>query len=679
MRLLKLHLRNFKGIRDFTFEPGGGNASVFGANATGKTSLYDAFLWLLFDKDSQNKKDFQIKTLDADGNVLHGLEHEVEGAFDVGGRPLTLRKVFAEKWTQKRGSISKEFSGHTSDYFIDGVPVAKKEFDLRISQIVNEDIFKLLTNPAYFNEQLHWTDRRKIILSVAGDISDADVIAADKQLERLPGILNGRKLDDHRKVIAARRTEINKELEKIPVRIDEAQRMLPDIGGSSAAHIITARSTLTSALAELRRSQQDKRQEITRVEAGGQIAEKQLQLRKIEGQLVDLLNKHKYALNEKSHAKKAELDEANRELQSIEGIIARHSRTLQANAGSVQTLEQKLEGLRKTWHAINDHQFELKQETVCPACGQDLPAERLQAARDKALEEFNLNKAQRLEENDAAGMRAKTQLDELKHENATLQKDIDQLKDDKAEAEKHIAALRAELDAITAAAGDVTASPEYAQALAAKAAVEGEIAALAAGNTDVTTRLKGEISAVDLVIGEKERQLAAIDQHEAGQKRIEELKQQEKALAAEFERLEGELYLTEQFVRTKVNLLEQRINSKFKYARFKLFEQQINGGVTECCETTFGGVPYAGGLNNAARINVGLDIINTLSQHYNFAPPIFIDNAEAVCELIGADAQVIRLVVLANVQELTVWRDGETMPAALVKALAKEMNLKEAM
>ena len=89
--------------------------------------------------------------------------------------------------------------------------------------------------------------------------------------------------------------------------------------------------------------------------------------------------------------------------------------------------------------------------------------------------------------------------------------------------------------------------------------------------------------------------------------------------------MDEQLYLTDEFTKTKVNLLESSINSKFKMARFKMFEVQINGGIKECCETVYEGVPYSD-LNNAARINIGLDIINTLSEHYNFSAPIFVDN-----------------------------------------------------
>ena len=236
MKLHKLVLTNFKGIKSFTLDAQGQDVNIWGDNATGKTTLYDAFLWLLFDKDSQNRKDFEIKTIGPDGEYIHGLDHSVEATLEIDGAEiLTLKKVYMEKWTKKRGSPKAEFTGHTTDYYIDGVPVKKSDYDAKIASIADENIFKLLTSPKYFNEQLHWQERRKLLLQVCGDISDGDVIASDSSLTQLPAILGNRSIDDHRKIIAARRTEINKELERIPVRIDEVQRGLPDIAGIDQA------------------------------------------------------------------------------------------------------------------------------------------------------------------------------------------------------------------------------------------------------------------------------------------------------------------------------------------------------------------------------------------------------------------------------------------------------------
>src|SRR5699024_2857755 len=242
-----LKLTNFKGIKSFELNANGEDMKVFGENATGKTTIFDAFVWLLFGKDSQNSTQFEIKTL-RDGKPIHKLNHEVEATLLVNGQELTLKKVYKEKWTKKRGSVTESFSGHTTDYYIDGVPSKKKEYDEMIGSIVNEDVFKLLTNPLYFNEQLKWQDRRKTLLEIAGDITDEEIISSNESLAKLTEILGNRSIHDHKKVIAAKRKEINQELERIPIRIDEINRNLPDVSGLNKEEIETKLNDLSSKI-----------------------------------------------------------------------------------------------------------------------------------------------------------------------------------------------------------------------------------------------------------------------------------------------------------------------------------------------------------------------------------------------------------------------------------------------
>ncbi|WP_094603435.1 hypothetical protein SPSIL_014850 [Sporomusa silvacetica DSM 10669] len=664
MKLLNLNLRNFKGIKDFSIDTQGGNVSIFGDNGTGKTTLADAMSYLLFDKDSLNRKDFGIKTLDADGDEIHNLDHEVSGTFDIQGRVTTLKKLYAEKWTKQRGTATKEFSGHTTEHYIDGVPKPKKDYDKFIAGIVDEKVFKLLTSPSYFNEQLHWQERRETLLAICGDISDEDVINSqvtigNKDMLSLLNVLNaGRTLDDHRKVIAARRAEINKELEKIPVRIDEATRSLPDI--SELGHKEVIQTEITS----LKAQQQDKQQEIVRIENGGEIAEKQRQMREVEGRLLDVQNKHRADTSDKVFAKKNKLQELKLNLGNIDSNVERRQRNIDSNLAEIKRCEASIQVMKDKWFAISGEKFSFEESCTCPTCKQELPEEQIQAARERALKNFNLDKSKRLEANNADGKGYKEKIARLQSENEDSQKQIDKITSEKATIEQSIATLQAEIDGMTDMP-DINMNHEYTKALQDKAAIQDQIDDLNTQKQTVIQQIKTDVNVFAQEISARENKLMVIEQHEKGQKRIEELAAEQKRLGAEFENLEGETCLTEQFIRTKVNMLESRINSKFKYAKFKLFDVQVNGGVNECCETTYNGVPYSGGLNNAARINAGLDIINTLSEHYDFVAPIFVDNREAVTQLIETKAQVISLVVSKPDKALRVEYEGNVLKEAV--------------
>lgn len=637
MKLLTLKLRNFKGERQFTLETMGGNVDIYGDNEAGKTTLEDAYLWLLFDKDSQNRKDFEIKTLDAHGNHIPGLDHEVEATFEIGNRRLTLRKVYAEKWTKKRGSAKAEFTGHETNHFIDGVPVKKNEYAARIEEIAREDIFRLLTNPMYFNTQLHWQERRNTLLKVCGDLTDAEVIASDKALAKLPDILQGRKLEDHRKVIAARRSEINKELDRIPVRIDEVEQSLPDIAGVIPEEI-------TQKINVLKKRINEKNQQIARIEGGGEVAERLKELRETEARLIEIKNQHYAKYEAQVRTKQGELDDIKEQAGALRSEVMSMERMQEFNETSIRTLQEQMKALRAEWNEVNDQTFEYEQDETCPTCGQALPDEKLAQAREKAMGFFNHKKAHNLETISSKGKQLKAKADELAEANVELAGKLEEAGAKLNALETQAKDLQEKVGAMRMKMAEYDKDPAYIKALEQKQALEMAIADLKDGRQDELLTIQTEIRMLEAETKTCEGRLADIERVKQGRTRIEELKDQERKLAEEFERLEGELYLTEQFVRAKVAMLEERINSRFELARFKLFDVQVNGGVVECCETMYKGVPF-GSLNNAARINVGIDIINTLAEHYGFTAPIFVDNAEAVTELIPARGQMIRLIV----------------------------------
>ncbi|WP_077616823.1 AAA family ATPase [Caenibacillus caldisaponilyticus] len=658
IRLLQLTIDNFKGIRHFVLDAQGENIRVYGDNATGKTTLFDAFIWLLFDKDSQNKKDFAIKTLDKNGNVLHNLDHEVEGVFLVDGKKLTLKKVFSEKWTKKRGSVQAEFTGHTTDYFIDGVPVKKKEYEELISNLIDENVFKLLTSPTYFNEQLKWQDRRKILLEVCGDITDEEVIACNKDLAELLDILNGRGIENHRKVIAARKKEINDQLQKIPVRIDEIHHNLPDLTGLD-------KEALEAEIATINAEIDEKQDLISNIRNGAAIAEKRKQIQEVELELIQIQQAHESGTKDEIYRLTARIQEEESNISLLRSKIQNIESQIKFNEEYINHIESQLQQWRKEWQEVNDQQFEHDENGTCPTCGQELPAEQIEAAREKALKQFNLEKARKLEEITAKGKNGAAQKQKLIEDNERLVKEKEKLTAEIERKQTGLEKMHEQLKAVESTIVDITENTEYMTKLKEKAEIQKEIADLQASANESIQAVQMEIIELKQKRDQLQADLGKFALIKQSEERIRELEEQERKLAEEFEKLEHQLYLIEEFIRTKVNLLEEKINNKFKFARFKLFEQQINGGLQEVCETLYEGVPYSSGLNNAAKINVGLDIINTLSDHYGFSAPIFIDNAEAVTQLIETNSQMISLIVSENDKKLRVETKEKSMREAV--------------
>jgi hypothetical protein len=652
MKLLTIQLHNFKGIRDFALEPNGESIDVFGDNATGKTTLSDAMHWLLFDKDSTGAKEFGIKTTTPSGEAIHNLDHSVKAVLDIDrATPLTLEKVYSETWTKKRGSATASFTGHTTNYFVDGVPVPLKDYKATIAAIGDEETFRLLTNPAHFNE-LHWTERRRILLDVCGDISDAEVIESDAKLARITDMLGGRTLDDQRKVLAARRKEINAELERIPVRITEVERGLPEKSSASVR-------TLDAIDADIAKV----REEIARVEAGGEVAEATKRLREAEAKLLVLDSEDQAAVNAAraeadaaASEKRRAVSEARDKLAQLVADRDRFKRTVDENAANITRKRYRMDALRNTWSEEDAEQFEgFTGATSCVACGQNLPAELIQTAADKALANFNHSKAVRLESITEEGRNLKATADEIAGVNESLRASIDELQGD-IDAQSVTVQELESASTETQPAPEVPVNPLRASALKAIEATKATIADLQRDIEPKLEALRDKVGDLNSERSAAEQVARDADAIAKGKARVKELAAEEKTLASEYEQLEADLFLTEEFVRAKVELLEGRINSHFELVRFRLFESQINGGLSECCETLVNGVPYSSGLNNAARIAAGLDIIRTLSTHYGLSAPIFIDNAESITDIPAIGTQVIALYVSEPDKSLRVER-----------------------
>jgi len=639
MRLQKLSLRNFKGIRDLAIDFSGGNVNIYGDNATGKTTVFDAFTWLLFDKDSLNRKDFGIKTLDSNGEAIHGLEHEVSAEFTDG---LSLRKVYYEKWTKQKGASEKVFSGHTVDYFVNDVPAKKSEYQTAIDGVVKEDIFKLLSNPLFFNTQLHWQDRRKILFEVCGDVSDADVIAFCEPLAELAELVGNRSIDDHKKMTAAKLKEINQELERIPVRIDEVNKSIATVDNLN-------KEDLTAALEGLNIRKREKESELSQLENGGQAAVIKKQTLELENELQGIVNKYRQADADETIQQQKRYTELSKtysnklvEVRNMEGIIFQ-------TQTKINNLNNTLKELVEIFKAKNVAQPSV--DDACPTCRQSLPAEQV----EDAIKKFNAQKAAELTKINNDGKSARSELENLNTSMADMQKRFEDAKNELAVLEQQRGVMS--IDKVVTPQEFIETVPQYKE-------LYDKLQKLKESpledNIDAKAEIRNGLQVIEGDMYQIRNQLASIEAAEKSKERIEELKQQERKLADEHRQYSKQAYLCDEFVRTKTTLVTDKINSKFALARFRLFEQQINGGLTESCESVYDGVPYSD-LNNAMKINIGLDIVNTLAAHYGAEVPVFIDNAEGVTNVYKLDMQMVRLVVSEQNKKLTIVTDNKNV------------------
>lgn len=650
---MNLKLRNFKGIKSFKLNANGEDIKVYGDNATGKTTVFDAFVWLLFGKDSQNSTQFEIKTL-RDGKPIHKLDHEVEATLFVDNRELTLKKVFKEKWTKQRGSASESFSGHTTDYYIDGVPSKKKEYDDKISEIVDEEIFKLLTNPSFFNEQLKWQDRRKTLLEIAGDVTDEEVIASNDSLAKLTEILGNRSIGDHKKVIAAKRKEINQELDRIPIRIDEIHRNLPDVNDLD-------KQSIELQLNDLSKQIDAKNEQINSIRNGSEVNEIKRQISDIDLQIANVRNEHTQNEQQELFKLKTKLQEEQSNLTILRNDLRSKEQQKQMNIERIEQFERSMNVLRQEWTDKNAEEFNHESNCICPTCEQELPQDQIEEIKSR----FNVNKAKKLEEINEEGKHLKNKADELKQENEQIQKEIDKTTEIGKKKAKDVERLKEKIQYAESSVKPIGENEQYIQLNQQKQLLNQQIEQLEQSVEESVSKIMHEVACLKDKQTDLQIDLSKLAQSEQSFARIAELEAQEKKLAAEFEELEHQLYLTEEFIRTKVDLLEEKINSKFKYARFKLFEEQINGGLKEVCVVVGkNGEPYPD-INNAFKINVGLDIINTLSTHYGVQAPIFVDNAEAVTQLTDVDTQLISLVVSEKDKQLRIESQASEMKEAI--------------
>ena len=638
IRIQKLSLENFKCHKSLAIDFGGRETSIYGDNATGKSSIYDGLTWLLFGKDSRGSADAEaIKPLGADGQVAdHQAVTAVEAEFlvDTGedSEVTVLRRTLKEVWSSKRGCPTPEYSGNVSEYAVDGVPMKKNGFDNAVKELVGEGLFRMLTSVRYFSAELKWQERRAVLFDMVGNLTDEQIMMQNEAFWELKDSCAGVGLESLKKKLVADRKRLVGAKNDGPARMSECQKLIDQLSGQNfeaakakALELDSISNTLREQMAKLKAGSKA-------TETGLALNAKRAELRALEAQ------NSAYREQQRGTDKAAE---AKRRKAAAEKALTYTNAQMGNTDMALERTEKSLESYRAEWVETNGESF---SGGKCPTCGQSLPFEQLKAQ----TEAFESKKKDRLARIESMANHAKELCDGYRA-------DLERLGQEKAEAESALAAAEAEIR--EAPAETVTDMPEYEEQ---RAVLDKDIWELEQAQTGTEQEDRAQRAALERQLEEITDKLRAAQQVAAGegslryaQARLEQLRQEARDTGAALEAVERTLYQMEEFTRFKASFLESAVNAPFRLAKIRLFREQANGGVEERCDVTVEGVPY-NGLNSAMQINVGMDIINALSEFYGVRVPLFVDNAESVTQLEEMQSQVIRLVVSEEDKELRI-------------------------
>lgn len=680
IRIITLKIQNFKGIKDLTLDFGGVSANVVGDNGLGKSTIFDAFTWLLFGKDHRNtvQNKFEIVPIDpATGEQVHHLETLVEAELSTDGTKTTLRRVWRETWSRAKKETESKMTGHESLFFVNGVNVdTLANYDDYIHGLIDEKIFRLITDPLFFiGENTDKKARRETLFDLVGDAIDKSALR--ERFADILAIMNGEDVVAFRKRIAADKRQTKKDLADCDPAIAAYTDSLPapedyDAIEQEIAARTEKRDTdieaLKASIAEVDGWITDIRKaDAAAVEKTSadrrKIGELQVKARALVDDALSGISKDNYDRDAAIRAASLKVEQVSRKITDAENTVRNLKTTIAANNDERAHIEQCVADIRAKIEDVKTRAFAYEGNTVCPACGQPLPAENIEQARKAALDQFttaNLTEIDRLKK---SALSLQPRYDTLGADNENLNARVVLIEAELTKTRESLKAAEEELATANAVPVKETAGVESAvKASEEYKALEAEIAALqerteAPATTDVSGLLaqrKEHESKIDAVRKEYESaveplkaRLARREEAARIKAKIDAKNEDKKRFTEHLAELEREEFDAAEYLRADIESTEGAINARFRLARFRMFDTLVNGDVVEDCTVLdAAGVPF-GSMNDAKRILVGMDVIDTFCKAYGVNAPIFVDNAESITvSKFPVESQVIRLSVV---------------------------------
>lgn len=649
IKIKSLELINFKGIKHKQFSDLDAENFIYGANGTGKTTLFDSFIWLLFGKDCEGRSDYEIKPLDQNNTTQSDISSIVNAVLDVSGEEVTLSRLYKENWSTIKGTDELVLKGNVTKFTFNEVPVSKKEYDAKISQLVDEKIFKLITNPYAF-EALKWQEKRDVLIGIVGEVSDEEIYNSNEDFLLLQSKLTNKTLDEYDKQLKVSIKKSKEENEGIPSRIDEVFRSKPEpIDFEEIDTEINAKKELLKSIDSEIENASLSVQNV--VDSNTKI---QQQIQTLNAQKSSIEIELRSKAKQECFVDTSSIDALNSKLNNVKSMLQNSSnyhtslvRTLNDYNQSIAALDADRNDLAAKYHTENAKEFDASKYTcTCPNCQTSFLID------EEPEKQFNLDKIAKIQTIVDQGNSIKAKIESYKAKIAETNQAIEKAKEEIATYQAEIAALEADITAAKSNLETPKNEEEVYQNLLLNSAqiskLNIEISTLHSSIQEVKQADVSELKSKKISIqNEIDALVLKLNNKvliESADKRITELKSRQKELSQQIADLEKQLFIIEKFKRVKSESLEQSVNRLFKFVTIKLFDKQMNGSEVPTCQVLINGVPF-GSANLASKINAGIDIINTLCKAHQVTAPIFVDNRESCTELIETPSQIINLIV----------------------------------
>lgn len=632
--LKKLTLQDWRGqnkVINF-----GHNTEIKGRNKSGKSSCFNAWLWLLTSCDANDNVNYKLFDEKIEQTHENNKVASVEAVLDIDSVEYTLKKTAEIGWVRKKGREEYERKGSDNYlFFVDSIQRSASEYKSFI-----EDNFapfpklKLMLNINYFLG-MDWRCLRGIFEHLVGEIKDddfeGDYSIIKNELDKYPP-------EKIKESIKGQMKPIKQNIEGLPITINTLQSSLPDISG----------------LDVIREEIEDAKKQIESIDKLilGSNEQAKVYIKKRDAELAEINKlKQEYAEAENKYNTKP-IYEANKiktQIADVDSNNAQIERDNRKNKQVLEDAEKEIKLAKERLRAYEEYRkFLLKENEnvksmqfegeVCSYCGQPLQGEKLEEAKQRFFEQREVKHKSIV----ATGKSNNEKIVQVKSEIEELQAIIDKGYEEKPLQSKELLVL--ELDNLRNNFVKYRDTKEGKEKLGIIAYHEANLTDIPSEDTRALQNMKRELL-TDIEANSKK--LGLKDEYDKQIDKIKEFQSSLRDSASELALLEGKLNAVERYEREKASIISYRVNSKFDYLHVEMTETNKSGNDIDTCKVTDNMGVSASVTNHASKVLIGIDLALALQKFYDINLPLFIDDSELINEsnIPSINNQLIKMIV----------------------------------